>query len=106
MKKKFFSLLILGSIFCSVGFAQGLHVGVKGGANIFKVDGKSFQDEFKFGYNLGAFAEIGLGQKWGLQPEVIWNQTNFRTDTTFRSVYSGSINDYKGNLNYLSIPLL
>jgi hypothetical protein len=106
MKKKFFSLLILTSIFCSVSFAQGLHIGVKGGANIFKVDGKSFQDEFKFGYNLGAFAEIGLGQKWGLQPEVIWNQTNFRTDTTFRSVYSGSINDYKGNLNYLSIPLL
>lgn len=106
MKKKFFSLLILATIFSSIGFAQGLHVGVKGGANILKIDGKSFQDEYKFGYNLGLFAEIGLGQKWGIQPEIIWNQTNFRTDTTFRSLYSGNINDYKGKLNYLSIPLL
>lgn len=106
MKKKFFSLLILTSIFSSIGFAQGLHLGVKGGANIFKIDGKSFQDEFKFGYNLGAFAEIGLGQKWGIQPEVLWNQTNYRTDTTYRSLYSGNMNYYKGKLNYLSIPLL
>lgn len=106
MKKRFFSLLILTTIFSSIGFAQGLHIGVKGGANILKIDGKSFQDEYKFGYNLGAFAEIGLGQKWGIQPEVVWNQTNFRTDTTFRSLYSGNINDYKGKLNYLSIPVL
>lgn len=106
MKKKFFSLLILTIIFSSIGFAQGLHLGVKGGANIFKIDGKSFQDEFKFGYNLGAFAEIGLGQKWGIQPEVLWNQTNYRTDTTYRSLYSGNMNYYKGKLNYLSIPLL
>lgn len=106
MKKKFFSLLIGATIFSSIGFAQGLHVGVKGGANIFKIDGKSFQDEHKFGYNLGVFAEIGLSPKWAIQPEVLWNQTNFRSDTTFRSLYSGNINDYKGKLNYLSIPLL
>ena len=107
MKKKFFSLLILATIFSSVGFAQGgFHVGVKGGANIFKVDGKQFDDEYKFGYNLGAFAEIGLGKKWGLQPEVVWNQTNFRTGSEFDDLYNGGINNFKGKLNYLSIPLL
>ena len=105
MKKKFFSLLILATIFSTVGFAQGgFHVGVKGGANIFKVDGKQFEDEYKFGYNLGAFAEIGLSQKWGLQPEVIWNQTNFRTGSEFDDLYTGGINNFKGKLNYLSIP--
>lgn len=106
MKIKFFSLLILACVFSSVGFAQGLHVGVKGGANLFNVEGKAFKEEFKFGYNLGAFAEIGLNEKWGIQPEVLWNQSNFRTDTAFRAVYTGGISDYKGKLNYLSIPVL
>lgn len=106
MKKKFFSLLILACVFSSIGFAQGLHVGVKGGANIFKVDGKEFEDEYKFGYNLGAFAEISLSQKWGLQPEVLWNQTNFRTGNEFDDLYSNGVSNFKGKLNYLSIPVL
>ena len=106
MKKKFFSLLVLVTVFSSIGFAQGFHIGIKGGTNIFKVDGKSFEDEYKFGYNLGAFAEIGLGQKWAIQPEVMWNQTNFRTGSEFKDVYDGDFEDFKGKLNYLSIPLL
>lgn len=106
MKKRFFSLLILTTIFSSIGFAQGLHIGIKGGTNIFKVDGKEFNDEYKFGYNLGAFAEIGLSPKLAIQPEVLWNQTNFRTGSEFKDVYDGSFSDFKGKLNYLSIPLL
>jgi hypothetical protein len=106
MKKRFFSLLILTTLFSSIGFAQGLHIGVKGGANIFKVDGKQFEDEYKFGYNLGAFAEIGLSPKWVIQPEVMWNQTNFRTGSEFDDLYTGGVNNFKGKLNYLSIPLL
>lgn len=106
MKIKFFSLLILASVFSSIGFAQGLHIGVKGGSNIFKVDGKAFDDEYKFGYNLGLFAEINLNQKVAIQPEVLWNQTNYRTGSEFKEIYTGGISDYKGKLNYLSIPLL
>ena len=106
MKKRFFSLLILTTVLSSIGFAQGFHVGVKGGANIFKVDGKQFDDEYKFGYNLGAFAEIPLSTKWGIQPEVMWNQTNFRTGDEFDDLYSNGVNNFKGKLNYLSIPLL
>lgn len=106
MKKKFFSLFVVATVLSSVGFAQGFHVGIKGGANIFKVDGKQFEDEYKFGYNLGAFAEIGLGQKFGLQPEVLWNQTNFRTGTEFDDLYANGVSNFKGKLNYISIPLL
>ena len=106
MKKKFFSLFVVATVLSSVGFAQGFHIGVKGGANIFKVDGKQFEDEYKFGYNLGAFAEVPLGQKFGLQPEVLWNQTNFRTGDEFDDLYSGGVNNFKGKLNYLSIPVL
>ena len=35
-------------------------LGAKAGANLVKVDGKSFKDEFRYGYHLGGFAEIGL----------------------------------------------
>ena len=68
MKTKFFSLFVVATVLSSVGFAQGFHVGVKGGANIFKVDGKQFEDEYKFGYNLGALmtpphGKIGVGSR-------------------------------------------
>jgi hypothetical protein len=35
----------------------------KAGANLVKVEGKSFKDEFRYGYHLGGFAEIGIIRK-------------------------------------------
>lgn len=87
--------------------AQGFHLGIKAGANLFKVDGQSFNQEFEFGYAVGAFSEINFTPNWGIQPEVMFNQTNYRTGTSFSDVYNVSgFDDVKGKLNYLSIPLL
>src|SRR5882724_1414559 len=86
--------------------AQGLHLGVKGGANIFKVDGQGYDQGFHFGYNVGAFAELNFPGAWGIQPELLWNQTNYRTGTDFHSLVPGGVDDVKGKLNYLSIPIL
>lgn len=86
--------------------AQGFHLGIKAGANLFKVDGESFDQEFKFGYNVGAFSEINFTSSWGIQPELLFNQTNYRTGTEFSNVYSGGVSNYQGKLNYLSIPVL
>jgi outer membrane protein with beta-barrel domain len=86
--------------------AQGFHLGVKAGANIFKMDGQSYDQEFKFGYNVGAFSEINFTKQWGIQPEVMFNQTNYRTGSNFTNVYPDGTNDLKGKLNYLSIPVL
>jgi Outer membrane protein beta-barrel domain len=86
--------------------AQGFHLGIKAGANLFKVDGESFDQEFKFGYNVGAFSELNFTSSWGIQPELLFNQTNYRTGTEFSDVYSGGVSNYKGKLNYLSIPVL
>jgi hypothetical protein len=87
--------------------AQGFHLGIKAGANLFKVDGESFSQEFQFGYAVGAFSELNFTPNFGIQPEVMFNQTNYRTATNFSSVYE--VNGYdgvKGKLNYLSIPVL
>ncbi len=86
--------------------AQGFHIGIKAGANLFKVDGESFSQEFKFGYSVGAFSEINFTSSWGLQPELLFNQTNYRTGGQFSDIYPDGLNDVKGKLNYLSIPVL
>ncbi len=106
MKYKSLVLAAATVLISSVSFAQGFHLGVKAGANIFKVDGQSFKDEFKFGYNVGAFAEINFNKVIGIQPEVLWSQTNYRTGDRFSSIYPEGVNDVKGKLNYLSIPIL
>ena len=86
--------------------AQGFHLGVKAGANMFKVNGTNFDQGFQFGYNVGAFAEINFPGAWGIQPEVLFNQTNYHTGSNFNSIFPDGVNDVKGKLNYLSIPVL
>lgn len=107
MKTKL-TFLLTGLIFTQALMAQ-LNIGVKGGANITKIEGRSFKDEFRYGYHLGGFAEIGLGGKLSLQPEVLFNQYKTRVDSSFQNVYQNALNfsdNREVKLNYLSIPLL
>ena len=107
MKSRIY-LLIAVIFFTQVVNAQ-FTAGIKGGANLTKIDGKSFKEEFKTGYLLGGFAMIGLGEKFGLQPEILWNQSTTRVDTNFKNVYQTAFKEIKdGNvkLNYLSVPIL
>lgn len=107
MKSKSIVLSLLMLTFVVIqSQAQGLHLGVKGGANIFKVDGQGYDQGFQFGYNVGAFAEINFPGVFGIQPELLWNQTNYRTGSKFSDIYPGGLDDVKGKLNYLSIPIL
>lgn len=106
MKTKLFGLLAL--LFLSHAVMAQFRIGAKAGANINKVEGKSFKEEFNYGYHVGGFAEIGLGDKFTLQPEVLFNQYTTTVDSSFRNVYKDLFkNDQtKVKLNYLSIPLL
>jgi hypothetical protein len=98
--------LLIAFFITNSAFSQ-LNLGIKAGANITKVDGKSFKDEFRYGYHLGGFATIGLGGKLGLQPEVLFNQYQTRVDSTFRNVYAFNFAQNRDiKLNYLSIPIL
>lgn len=106
MKKSLVILLVAIAV-SSTSFAQ-FRIGPKLGANIGKIDGKGFDEQYKLGYHLGVFAEIPLGKKFGIQPEILWNQINSDTAENFSAVYENLQNqDYKNpQLNYLSIPLL
>ena len=83
-------------------------LGAKAGANLVKVDGKSFKDEFRYGYHLGGFAEIGISKKFSIQPEVLFNQYSTTLDSSFKSIYQNVISSEQSHvkLNYLSIPIL
>jgi hypothetical protein len=62
-------LTVLVAFFMTHNAMAQFGVGLKAGANITKVEGKSFKDEFRYGYHLGGFAEIGLGDKLSIQPK-------------------------------------
>ena len=105
MKRSAF-VLFIALVFALNTQAQGFHLGIKAGANLFKVDGESFNQEFQFGYAVGAFSEINFTPNWGIQPEVIVSQTNYHTGTQFSDIYPHGVSDVQGKLNYLAIPVL
>ena len=100
-------LFIISALALSTGltFAQGPKIGIKGGASVNKITGKSFNNQFSFGYHIGGFATIKISEKIGIQPEVLINQTNVDTSSKFSDIYAfNKVNGVK--LNQLSIPLL
>jgi hypothetical protein len=107
MKTKF--LFLSAALLISFASMAQFHIGAKAGANIFKVDGHSFKDQFKYGYHLGGFMEIPISKKLTIQPEVLFNQFSTVLDSSYKNIYDGVFNSQNGNhikLNYLSIPVL
>jgi hypothetical protein len=106
MKKLLTSVVLLFAL-VGVSNAQRFNFGGKAGANLTKITGQAFKDGYDLGYHLGAFAEIDVTKKWGIQPEVLWNQTN----TSRASGTDAILNNWQQNtnnisLNYLTIPIL
>ncbi len=105
MKMKLLFAALVFSMTASNVMAQDFEAGLKAGAEIHKIDGKTFANEFSYGYHAGAFAHLKFGKKWGIQPEVLFSSVKVDTSTTFSSVYDfNSVSDVK--LKYLKIPLL
>jgi len=107
MKSLLFTIALFFSAL-SVSYAQGLKLGIRAGANMYKIDGKAFDNEFLYGYHAGTSLEIMFSKVIGVQPEVLFNQSNTRTgysfDTLYKSINPGTLKDVK--LNYISIPIL
>ncbi len=81
-------LLIISALTLSISltFAQGPKIGIKGGASVNKITGQSFNNQFSFGYHVGGFAIIKISDKIGIQPEVLFNQTNVDTSSKFSDI--------------------
>ena len=105
MKTKLLPLALLLFIGSSA-FSQSFSLGIKGGANLGKISGHPFKDEFALGYHVGAFSTIGLGKKFAIQPEVVFNQVNVDTSSHFSDIYEGFNHIDNIQLHYLTIPIL
>jgi hypothetical protein len=98
-------LAIAISIISTSAFAQKIQVGLKGGATINKISGKTFKEEFSFGYHVGGFLSLGISDRLSIQPEVLFNQINVDTSNNFSSIYKfNKLNNVQ--LKYLTIPIL
>jgi len=105
VKSIIFSLVLIIAGFVDAN-AQGVQLGAKGGINFSQFDGRSLDQEYKFGYSLGGFAEINFSKHFGIQPELLWNEYQARTATDANTVYEDLSNGTNISLNYLSIPIL
>jgi hypothetical protein len=106
MKRTIFVSTIMFALIANAN-AQTFKAGIKVGTNVNKITGKSFKEQFTFGYHAGIFSEIKLSNKFYLQPEVVFNQVNTDTSSDFRKIYNvtpTSVSSIK--LSYLSIPIL
>jgi hypothetical protein len=100
----FFLLFGLGT----VSHAQFLKFGIKGGANLVKMEGVSFNDGYNLGYYGGGFVEMRLGEKWYIQPEVLFGETNLEYSEDFEDIYGNLLDANKLSsmkLQRLSIPI-
>lgn len=108
MKQLVIITVLLCTAMVQVSRAQGIKIGAKVGATVYKMDGLSFKDQFQWGYHAGISSELMWSENWGISPEVLFNQSNTQTgysfDTLYKSINPGTFKDVK--LNYLSIPVL
>jgi Outer membrane protein beta-barrel domain len=110
MKKVRFLVLALSILSVSRIQAQGFHLGIKAGANLASLNGRSFDNGFNWGFMAGGFAELNVTPNWGIQPEVLFSSTKTQTASDFSTIVNEAgnvgINNQSVSLNYLSIPIL
>ena len=105
MKRIILSAIVLFAISVTAN-AQGFRLGIKGGTNMTKLTGQSFDNGFKAGYQLGGFMEIDFTKAIGIQPEVLFSESNGRTTANLGGVLNSIQPNQDVRLNYLSIPVL
>lgn len=115
MKKTAFvlaSLLTAAAFASSDAYAQGVRLGIKGGANLSNLSGDLINEdayENKYGFHGGLMLNVGLiGDGFlSIQPEVLFSQKGYKyADQEFTL---GNQNySYKGTqtYNYIDVPLL
>lgn len=92
MKKIVLCLLLLTG---TLTYAQRFNLGVKAGVNFSTLTGDTETDlENKTGYHIGAIAELGLNDKFSIQPELIY------------STQGAKWKDVDFKINYINVPVL
>ncbi|MES2812077.1 MAG: porin family protein [Bacteroidota bacterium] len=97
MKKFILTTALVLFVFTSAQ-AQLLKIGVKAGLNYANFSGSDLQTDAITSYHAGLSAQIKLGEKFSLQPEIMYS--------TQGASYDNLSEEVKAKLGYVSIPLL
>ena len=106
MKKIIFTCLMAAAGFIGAQAQGSFKIGARVGSTMYKIDGQAFKEGFNFGYHLGGALEIMFTKKFGIQPEVLFNQTKTETGSSLGSLTSSLNPNVVADLKYLSIPVL
>ncbi|RAJ02204.1 outer membrane protein with beta-barrel domain [Chitinophaga skermanii] len=109
MKKLLFAAVLLSALTVSTVNAQRfVRFGIKGGANLQKLDAEGFDKGFNWGYHLGGLVQVNLMKGFGVQGEVIFSESKQKTTDKFSDIYTTdpTANNKDIKLNYLSIPIM
>jgi len=82
-----------------------LHLGAKAGANMTKIAGASFDENYKLGYQLGGFIAYDMSKSTAVHIEVLFSQTNTKVSQRYTDVLTDAFDRGK-KMNYVSVPIL
>ena len=100
MKKVFLSIVAI----LAFGFtnAQTVKFGVKGGLNVTTITGGELSASSKVGFHVGGLAEIKFGEKFAVQPELLYSTKGAKSNYDFG--FGGG--DLENNLSYIDLPVM
>jgi len=85
------------------------HFGVKTDLNFSTIKGNGMATGFTTGAQFGGFAEKPLSNKWSIQPELLFTQTNTKKASDFMTYYNTEGNVFAADnikLGYISVPVM
>ncbi|MBX2826864.1 MAG: PorT family protein [Flavobacteriaceae bacterium] len=99
--KKLFTLLVVAFAFTYTTQAQEIKFGAKAGLNLASINGDDADDsnfDGRTSFHIGAVANIGIGEFFAVQPEVVYSAQGFTADEDGEEV--------TGKLDYINVPVL
>ncbi|MCB4797553.1 porin family protein [Neotamlana laminarinivorans] len=102
MKNLFLTAIAVLSFLSITAQEEAIRFGAKAGLNIASLGGDIEDYDSKLGFNIGAVAEIPVGEKFAIQPELLFSTQGAKLEE------SGTDYSYedKLKLNYLNIPVM
>jgi len=95
MKSYLIAFIVAAFMAVSSADAQNINFGVKGGLNVYNLEGNSNSDfDSKIGVNFGVLGQTQLNEFFSLQPEIVYSKQGAKSGGT------------KIKLDYINVPVL
>lgn len=106
MKKNLITICVI-LVACISANAQIFKLGIKGGINYanqtgtdITVNSTNYKTEAISNFHIGLLAEVKLGDRFSIQPEVLYSTQGAKYDAI------GVVQDFTNDIGYISIPVM